>query len=129
MWHPGTVRRCGRREGGRRGAPLPPPDKPLPKDIEVRLSAMVAEAAERVLGKDVAEAEMQEQMEKMKDPVIQQQERELELKKEQIEQKASSDAAKIAADLEKAKMRDAVERARNGKGPSVIISNVVRLFS
>jgi len=94
------------------GAPLPPPDKPLPKDIEVRLSAMVAEAAERVLGKDVAEAEMQEQMEKMKDPVIQQQERELELKKEQIEQKASSDAAKIAADLEKAKMRDAVERER-----------------
>ena len=94
------------------GAPLPPPDEPLPKDIEVRLSGMVAQAAERLLGRDVAEAEMQEQMEKMKDPVIQQQERELELKKEQIEQKASSDAAKIAADLEKAKMRDAVERER-----------------
>ena len=94
------------------GAPLPPPDEALPKDIEVRLAGLVAEAASKLLGKDVAEAELEEQKQKMKDPVIQQQERELELKKAQIEQKASSDAAKIAADLEKAKMRDAVERER-----------------
>ena len=94
------------------GVPLPPPDEPLPKDIEVRLSTMMAEAGARLLGRDVQEAELEEQKQKMKDPVIQQQERELELKKAQIEQKASSDAAKIAADLEKAKMRDAVERER-----------------
>ena len=94
------------------GAPLPPPDEPLPKDLEVRLSALVAQAAERLLGRDVAEAELEEQMEKMKDPVIQHQERELELKKTQIEERSKSDAAKIAADLEKAKMRNEVERER-----------------
>ena len=94
------------------GAPLPPPDEPLPKDLEVRLSALVAQAAERLLGRDVAEAELEEQMEKMKDPVIQHQERELELKKTQIEERSKSDAAKIAADLEKAKMRNEIERER-----------------
>jgi len=94
------------------GAPLPPPDEPLPKDIEVRLSALVAQAADRLLGKDVAEAQMKENVEKMKDPVIQQQERELELKQAQIEEKSRSDAAKIAADLEKARMRNEVERER-----------------
>ena len=31
------------------GAPLPPPDEPLPEDIELRLSELVSEAAERVL--------------------------------------------------------------------------------
>jgi len=94
------------------GVQLPPPDEPLPKDIEVRLSGLVAEAAARLLGRDVAEAELEEQMEKMKDPVIQQQERELELKKAQIDERSKADAAKIAADLEKAKMRNAIERER-----------------
>ena len=94
------------------GAPLPPPDEPLPKDIEIRLSTMMAEAGARLLGKDVQEAELQEQMEKMKDPVIQQQERELDLKQAQIEERAKSDAARIAADVEKSKMRDQLERER-----------------
>ena len=94
------------------GAPLPPPDEELPKDIEVRLSGMVAEAAGKLLGRDVAEAQMKEQAEKMKDPVIQQQERDLELRQSQIEEKSKSDAAKIAADLEKARLRNEVERER-----------------
>ena len=65
-----------------------------------------------MLGKDVQEAELQEQMEKMKDPVIQQQERQLDLKQAQIEERSKSDAARIAADVEKSKMRDALERER-----------------
>jgi hypothetical protein len=87
------------------GVPLPPPDEPLPKDIEVRLSTLVAEAGSRLLGRDQAEAQLQEQMAKMEDPVIQQQNRELDLKEAEIQSKMKTDAAKIAADLKKAEDR------------------------
>jgi len=92
------------------GVPLPPPDQPLPKDIEVRISALVAEAGSRLLGRDVAEQQLKEQMAKMKDPVIQQQNRELDIKETQVESKIKSDAARIAADLKKAEERLELER-------------------
>jgi len=52
------------------GVELPPLELPLPKEIEVRLSALVAEAGSRLLGRDVAEMQLKEQMEKMEDPVV-----------------------------------------------------------
>ena len=54
------------------GVPLPPPDEPLPEDIELRLSQLVSEAAQRVLHKDIAEERQKSIQEKLKDPVIQQ---------------------------------------------------------
>lgn len=94
------------------GVPLPPPDEPLPKDIEVRISALVAEAGSRLLGRDIAEQQLKEQMAKMQDPVIQQQNRELDLREAQIESKVKTDAAKIAADLKKAEDRNEIEKER-----------------
>jgi len=95
------------------GVPLPPPDQPLPKDIEVRISALVAEAGSRLLGRDVAEQQLKEQMAKMQDPVIQQQNRELDIKETQVESKIKSDAARIAADLKKAEERLELERDKS----------------
>jgi hypothetical protein len=94
------------------GVPLPPPDEPLPQDIEVRISALVAEAGSRLLGRDIAEQQLKEQMAKMQDPVIQQQNRELDLREAQIESKVKTDAAKIAADLKKAEDRNEIEKER-----------------
>jgi hypothetical protein len=94
------------------GVPLPPPDEPLPQDIEVRISALVAEAGSRLLGRDIAEQQLKEQMAKMKDPVIQQQNRELDIKEAQVESKIKADAAKIAADLKKAEDRLEVEKQK-----------------
>jgi len=91
------------------GVPLPPPDEPLPKDIEVRLSTLVAEAGSRLLGRDQAEAQLQEQMAKMQDPVIQQQNRELDIKEAGIQSKMKTDAARIAADLKKAEERAEID--------------------
>ena len=77
------------------GAPLPPPDQPLPEDIEVDLSRVVALAAQKLLQKDQAEAQMQEQQAQAQDPVLQLQAKEMELKERRQlmeEQKAIFDA-------------------------------------
>ena len=77
------------------GAPLPPPDQPLPEDIEVDLSRVVALAAQKLLQKDQAEAQQQEQQAQAQDPVLQLQAKEMELKERRQlmeEQKAIFDA-------------------------------------
>ena len=94
------------------GVELPAPGEPLPQDIEVRISALVAEAGSRLLGRDVAEMQLKEQMAKMEDPVIQQQERELDIEEAKLQSKTKTDAARIAADLKKAALRADVERER-----------------
>ncbi len=65
-----------------------------------------------MLGRDIAEQQLKEQMAKMQDPVIQQQNRELDLREAQIESKVKTDAAKIAADLKKAEDRNEIEKER-----------------
>lgn len=73
------------------GVALPPPDEPLPEDIEVQLSKTVAEASKRLLQKDQSEAAQQQAQAAMQDPVMQLQIQELELKKQELLQKAQKD--------------------------------------
>jgi len=94
------------------GTELPAPGKQLPPDIEVRLSQLVTEAASRLLGRDQAEAQLKEQMEKMEDPVLQNQRKELEIEEAKLEAKTKTDASRIAADLRKAQIKDETERLR-----------------
>ena len=94
------------------GVELPPYGEPLPRDVEVRISSLVAEAGSRLLGRDVAEMQLKEQMAKMKDPVVQQQNRQLDIDETKVQAKMQSDAARIAADLKKAALRADVEREK-----------------
>tara|TARA_R110000824_G_scaffold151635_2_gene322679 strand:- start:3488 stop:5953 length:2466 start_codon:yes stop_codon:yes gene_type:complete len=94
------------------GVALPPPGEPLPEDIEVRLSGLVAEAADRLLKRDVAEVQLKKQMEQMEDPLLQMQKRELDIKESQVQSRMQTDAARIAADLKKAKMREETAQSR-----------------
>ncbi len=96
------------------GVPLPPPEEPLPEDIEVRLSKLVAEAAQRVLNKDLAEQRQKEIQEKMEDPVIQQRERELDIREQDVQRKMKADAEKIAADLKKIESQEKIAGAKIG---------------
>ena len=43
------------------GVELPNPDDPLPRDVEFELSALMAQAAEKLLGKDQAEAQQEKE--------------------------------------------------------------------
>tara|TARA_R110000796_G_scaffold199036_1_gene315300 strand:- start:1466 stop:2494 length:1029 start_codon:yes stop_codon:yes gene_type:complete len=83
------------------GVSLPPIGDPLPEDIEKSLSDLVSKAADKLLQKDVAEAQAQENMKQMQDPVIQNQMKELELKQLDIQRKAQAEQARLQADMEK----------------------------
>jgi hypothetical protein len=94
------------------GTELPPVGESLPPELEERLSALVAAAAEQLLGKNQQEAQQEKYQEQMEDPVLQMQKQELEIKQQSAESKASIDEAKIAADMQKATMKDELERIR-----------------
>lgn len=77
------------------GVPLPPPDKPLPEDVEVQLSQLVAQAAAQLLQKDQAEAAQQQAQAQAQDPVIQMQQAELQLQSQKLQMQAQKDQAEL----------------------------------
>jgi hypothetical protein len=78
------------------GVPLPDMDKELPQEMEVEVSRMMAAAAAKLLQKDQAEAAQQQAQQAAQDPIVQMQQKELELKEREVaikEQKLQLDAA------------------------------------
>ena len=69
------------------GLPLPPEGEQLPVNVEIALSAMMAQAANQVLQQDQAKAAQQQAMQQMQDPVVQMQQAELQLRAKEIELK------------------------------------------
>jgi hypothetical protein len=55
------------------GVPLPNPDENLPEDIEVQLSRLTADAANKLLQKDQSEVQQQQIQQQQQDPLIQMQ--------------------------------------------------------
>jgi hypothetical protein len=94
------------------GVELPPPEEQLPEDIESRLSKLVAPAAAQLTGKDKREMEAQRIQEQMKDPIVQLQQAELQLKAKQAQDKAATDMARIQVDLQKSKEKNELEREK-----------------
>ena len=92
------------------GVALPAVDSTLPEDIEYRLSQLVAPAAAQLTGRVQQEMQAQQMAEQAEDPVLQLQKAELELENIKIETKASTDMARIQADLTKAAARDDLDR-------------------
>jgi hypothetical protein len=90
------------------GVPLPEMDKELPKEMEVEVSRMMAAAAAKLLQKDQAEAAQQQAQQAAQDPLVQMQQKELEIKEREVgikEQKLQVDAMANAERL-------AIERER-----------------
>ena len=75
------------------GVELPPPDAPLPEDVEVALSKLIADAAGKLLQKDQAEVQQQEIQQKMQDPVVMAQMQDAQNKAAEIQRKAAKDQA------------------------------------
>ena len=94
------------------GVELPPIGEALPRDVEQRLAGLVAAAAEKLLQKDIAEAQAEENRKKMEDPVVQMQQEELRLQAADIERKAKGDQMRAEADLLKTKTTAETERLR-----------------
>jgi len=89
------------------GVPLPTGeeenDEGMPKDMEVQISRMAAQASDALLNRNKTEVAAQQAQQAAQDPVIQMQAKELQLKEQEEQrkmQKDQADAAEAAARLE-----------------------------
>ena len=94
------------------GVELPPEGEPLPADVEKRISSLVAEAAERVLGTAQNKAAQERIQEQQKDPLIIAKEREMAVKEGDLQRKIEEDKARLQLDAAKAANRDEIEKER-----------------
>ena len=83
------------------GIELPPMDKPLPEDVEKRLSTLIADAADQMLGKKQAQQQAEQNAAQQQDPVIQQRERELGIRESEVQRKQQADTAKQQLEQQK----------------------------
>ena len=87
------------------GMPLPPEDDKLPPQVEISLSAMMAQAAQQALAQNQAMAAQQQAQQQAQDPVVQMQQQELQIRA----QEAQTKAAKVQGDLQIAQQRLALD--------------------
>ena len=100
------------------GVPLPPTNERLPENLERRLSVLVADAADQMLGKKKQKAQAEQQAAQQQDPIIQQRERELAIQEQEAQRKQQADAAKQQLEGEKlaaSQQQDAAELALAGQ--------------
>jgi hypothetical protein len=90
------------------GMSLPGMDEPLPDGIERRLSGLIADAADQMMGKKQQQAQAQKDAEMQQDPIIQQREREIAIREMEAQGKQQSDMAK--QNLEQQKLAASVEQ-------------------
>ncbi len=69
----------------RLGMPLPPQDEKLPPEIELQLSAMMAEAAQQVLQQSQSMAAQQQAQQQAQDPLVQMQQQELQIRAQEVQ--------------------------------------------
>ena len=94
------------------GVPLPPPDEPLPEDVEVELSRVIAAASAKLLQKDQAEAQQQQAQQAQQDPLVQMQQKELAIKEGELQRKIAKDQADADLKEQDMTLKDSRERER-----------------
>lgn len=84
------------------GAPLltTGEDEPLPEDMENALSRMVAQAAQQLTQKHMAEAQQQQAQQQAQDPILQMQMKELSIKEAEVQRKMQKDQAELQLRLQ-----------------------------
>jgi hypothetical protein len=73
------------------GTSLPPEDQPMPPDMEAKLSPLIAQAGQKLLGKDLAEAKAAKIAQEQQDPVLQLQLQEQATKQAEVDRKEAKD--------------------------------------
>ena len=96
----------------RLGVELPPEDAPLPEDVEVELSRLVAMAAQKLMQQNQAEAQQAEAEKQAQDPLTQMQQKELEIKEAEVMGKLEIERAKLELDAARMEGNIDVQRER-----------------
>ena len=94
------------------GVPLPSEDEPLPEDVEVQLSQLMAQAAQKLLQQNQAEAAQQQAQQQAQDPLTQIQQKELAIKEMQVKGKLAIDARKADIAEKSSEMNAQLQAAR-----------------
>ena len=101
------------------GVPLNNPNEELPKEFEVQLARLLAEAGQQLTQENQAKAAEAAAQQKMQDPIVQMQQQELQLKAAEQQRKAQKDqadaalsAARLQLDAQKAERTAALEASR-----------------
>ena len=117
------------------GAPLPAPNETLPEDIELEVSRLVAQAAQKLNAKDSAEIQQQQAQQQQQDPLIQMQQQELAIKQQESQAKSQKmladhnieqqrvDIEKAKLELEKAKIESSEKIAGAQLGAKSVLEN------
>lgn len=94
------------------GASLPPPDQPMPPELEVQVSRLVAQAAPKLLAQHQQEAAQAQVQQTLQDPLVQIQLDDQAIKRTQIANKDEIDRARLKLDADKADQRAAIDMTR-----------------
>jgi len=94
------------------GKPLPPPDQPLPPQVEAQLSLMVAQAAQQLLQQNQQQAAQQAAQQNAADPLIMQNQQELAIKAGELQRKQQADQQNFLVEQQ----RLALEREKMARG-------------
>jgi hypothetical protein len=78
------------------GVPLPKPNEKLPEEVEVQLSQLVAQASTQLLQQNKAQAQQAQAQQLAQDPLIQMQQAELQIKKQDADTKAQKVQGELA---------------------------------
>ena len=90
------------------GVTMPEPDKPLPVEIEMQLSSVIAEASQQLLQLNQKNAVQEQNQAMAQDPMVQLQQQELQIKQQALQAKSQKDQADSQAKM--AQMQ--IEQAR-----------------
>ena len=87
------------------GVPLPPPDEPLPPEVEVELSALFAQASQQLLQQNMQAAAAQKAQQQAQDPIVQMQQQEVAIKKQEADRKAKADERRYLTQMQQMAMK------------------------
>jgi hypothetical protein len=101
------------------GVPLPPPDEAMPEEAEVMLSRLVAQGAQQVLAASKGQVANQQAQQMQQDPVMQLQQAELAIKKQEADTKALKVKGDLQLKAEELSLKAQESAARTGEDPAM----------
>jgi hypothetical protein len=101
----------------RLGATLPEPNAEIPKELEVQLSKVVAQAAAQLLKIHQGEAAQAQAQQQAQDPIVQMQQAELQIKKQEADIKALKVKGDLQIKAEELSLKAQDQASRGGEDP------------
>jgi hypothetical protein len=101
----------------RLGATLPEPNAEIPKELEVQLSRVVAQAAAQLLKIHQGEAAQAQAQQQAQDPIVQMQQAELQIKKQEADIKALKVKGDLQIKAEELSLKAQDQASKGGEDP------------